>query len=202
MQQGLSALRVVDLSIGIPGGYCCRLLADAGADVVKVEPPGGDPLARRGRPAVPTVDADEGGALFRFLHHGMRSVVGAPGDAEVDDLIATADVVIESYSPPSDACSTRTRWLVAHPGLVVLLDHAVRPHRARTPNGRPPSSSCRPSPAGSCARGSPRGVPFQAGGRTSEWLSGTFAGVAVAAAALRRAAHRATASTSTSRSAR
>ncbi|HEY3672081.1 MAG TPA: CoA transferase, partial [Acidimicrobiia bacterium] len=43
MQQGLAALRVVDLSTGIPGGYCARLLCDAGADVVKVEPPGGDP---------------------------------------------------------------------------------------------------------------------------------------------------------------
>ena len=38
MRHGLSALRVVDFSAGIPGGYAARLLAEAGADVVKVEP--------------------------------------------------------------------------------------------------------------------------------------------------------------------
>ena len=43
MQQGLAAFRVIDFSSGIAGAYCCRLLADAGADVVKVEPPESDP---------------------------------------------------------------------------------------------------------------------------------------------------------------
>ena len=37
----LTGLRVVDLSTGIPGGYCSKLLADGGADVVKVEPSAG-----------------------------------------------------------------------------------------------------------------------------------------------------------------
>jgi crotonobetainyl-CoA:carnitine CoA-transferase CaiB-like acyl-CoA transferase len=40
----LSHLRAIDFSTGIPGGYCTKLLADAGVDVIKVEPPGGDPL--------------------------------------------------------------------------------------------------------------------------------------------------------------
>ena len=83
MQQGLAALRVVDLSAGIPGGYCSRLLADAGADVLKIEPPGGDPW-RAWSAGGAQVDPDVGGALFQFLHHGMRSVVGRPGDPEVE----------------------------------------------------------------------------------------------------------------------
>ncbi|MCB0945015.1 MAG: CoA transferase, partial [Mycobacterium sp.] len=39
----LSGFVVVELATGIPGGYCTKLLADGGADVVKVEAPGGDP---------------------------------------------------------------------------------------------------------------------------------------------------------------
>ena len=42
----LADYTVVDLSIGIAGAYCTKLLADGGADVIKVEPPEGDPLRR------------------------------------------------------------------------------------------------------------------------------------------------------------
>src|SRR5262245_21703988 len=94
MRPGLSALRVVDLSTGIAGAYCTKLLADAGADVIKVEPPAGDPL--RAWSAGGTVDPDEGGALFRFLHHGTRSVVGLPGEPAIEALVDGSDIVVES----------------------------------------------------------------------------------------------------------
>ena len=54
-----------------------KLFADAGADVVKVEPPGGDPLRAWSASGATGAAA---GALFRFLAAGKRSVVGAPGD--------------------------------------------------------------------------------------------------------------------------
>ena len=92
-------LRVIDFSYGIAGGYCTKLLADAGADVVKVEPPGGDPLAHAGPPAARRPIAVEGGALFRFLHHGKRSVIGGPDDAHVDELVAHAPTSSSSASP-------------------------------------------------------------------------------------------------------
>ena len=44
---GLDRLVVVDLGHGIDGNYCTKLLADAGAKVIKVEPPSGDPLRTR-----------------------------------------------------------------------------------------------------------------------------------------------------------
>jgi crotonobetainyl-CoA:carnitine CoA-transferase CaiB-like acyl-CoA transferase len=182
LQQGLAALRVVDLSTGIPGGYCARLLCDAGADVVKVEPPGGDPW-RAWSAGGAAVDIETGGALFQFLHHGMRSVVGRPGDPDVEALIADADVVIESSAAPE---LDPQRWLDEHPGLIVC---SITPYGRAGPYAERPTSEfiVQAESGGLVGRGSVRSRPFQAGGRTSEWLAGTFSAMAVAAAARRAA---------------
>ena len=73
----LDGLRVLDRTSGIAGPYCTKLLADAGADVVKVEAGAGDPLRGQGT-----------GALFEFLNASKRSVTD---DAS---LLAAADVVV------------------------------------------------------------------------------------------------------------
>src|SRR5262245_8410230 len=93
--EALRGVRVVDLSTGIAGAYASKLFADAGADVVKVESPGGDPLRRHSASGADL--GAEDGALFRFLHAGKRSVVGASGEPAVRGLIASADLVIESF---------------------------------------------------------------------------------------------------------
>ena len=77
----LTDLQVVDCSSGIPGGYCAKLLGDAGADVVKVESPEGDPLRRWTNQGYWSGADPDDGALFRFLHFGHRSVVAQ----ELDD---------------------------------------------------------------------------------------------------------------------
>src|SRR5262249_24074953 len=91
---------VVELATDIAGPYATKLLADAGADVVKVEHPGdGDPM-RRWTACGVTPPAGEDGVLFRFLNTSKRSVAidwtTATGRGELLDLAAGADVVVES----------------------------------------------------------------------------------------------------------
>ena len=91
---GLSDLRVIDFTTGIAGPYCTKMFADAGADVIKVEPPGGDPLRSWSATGSDLNGGD--GALFRFLNTSKRSVVVASGDQEVEALLGGADLVVES----------------------------------------------------------------------------------------------------------
>ncbi len=98
----LEGLRVLDLSESVAGAYCTKLLVDGGAEVVKVERPGGDPLRRWWASGLG--DAPEGtGALFEWLSASKQSVVADletdAGRAAVADLAAHADVVVESFQP-------------------------------------------------------------------------------------------------------
>ena len=126
------------------------------------------------------IDPDEGGALFRFLHHGVRSVVGSPDAPEIVELLETADVVVDGTPSRVDAHRLHDEY----PGLVIC---SITPYGMEGPYAERPVSEfiVQAESGGLVGRGSVNQVPFQAGGRTSEWLSGTFASVAVAAAALR-----------------
>ncbi|MBM4265572.1 MAG: CoA transferase [Deltaproteobacteria bacterium] len=175
----LRSVRVVDLSAGIAGGYATKLFADAGADVVKVEPPGGDPLRRHSATGADL--GSEDGALFRFLHAGKRSVVGEPESDVVRDLIRSADLVVESFAPERfDAESVAAD----EPGLVVL---SITPYGRTGPwRNRPWTELTLQAESGSIGtRGLPGREPFQAGGRITEWVGGTYAGVAALAAVSR-----------------
>lgn len=94
----LAGVRVVDVSQYIPGPYAALMLADMGAEVVKVEPPGGDPMRGLG-----PRDRD-GISPFWKLMNGGKTVVEldlkqpAAKDAFAG-LLAVADVLIESYRP-------------------------------------------------------------------------------------------------------
>lgn len=94
----LAGLRVVDLSLFLPGPYLTRLMADHGAEVIKVEPPGeGDPTRRIGIADGPST------VYFRGLNRGKKSVVldlKEPRDREaLLALCDTADVFVESFRP-------------------------------------------------------------------------------------------------------
>ncbi|HVF21222.1 MAG TPA: CaiB/BaiF CoA-transferase family protein [Mycobacteriales bacterium] len=95
----LAGVRVLDLSRLLPGGYCTMVLADLGADVVKVEEPGkGDYL----RWMPPYASTGEGG-MHLALNRGKRSITldlkNEVGRSLLAELAETADVLVESFRP-------------------------------------------------------------------------------------------------------
>ena len=97
----LDDVRVLDLA-GEIGQYCTKLLADLGADVIKIEPPEGDPVRD-----LPPFYHDEPGSdkslYWLNLNTNKRSATLSIADAEgrklFEKLVATADVVVESFEP-------------------------------------------------------------------------------------------------------
>ena len=93
----MRGVRVVDFSSFVAGPYCTRLLADLGAEVIKVEAHVGD-VYRGGRPI-----RDGRSAYFGELNAGKRSVAldlhQPAGRDAARELIATADVVVENFRP-------------------------------------------------------------------------------------------------------
>jgi benzylsuccinate CoA-transferase BbsE subunit len=97
----LDDIRVLDLA-GETGVYATKLLADLGADVIRIEPPDGDPMRAIG-PFWHDERAADRSLLFFNLNTNKRSVTldfeTAKGRSLLEKLIATADVVVESYAP-------------------------------------------------------------------------------------------------------
>ncbi len=92
----LSGVKVVELSHLIAGPYCCQMLADEGATVIKIEPPGGE-LTRHRLPARHT-DSGEVTAYYASLNRDKQSVVldlkNPEGAATMTKLLETADVFV------------------------------------------------------------------------------------------------------------
>ncbi|MBC2644219.1 MULTISPECIES: CaiB/BaiF CoA-transferase family protein [unclassified Rhodococcus (in: high G+C Gram-positive bacteria)] len=100
-RRALDGVRVVDLTQALAGPFCTSLLADQGADVVKVEPPRGDFLRYTG----PFASADEPrdyGGVFQSANRNKRSLVLDLKKPEARDvllrLIDDADVLVENFS--------------------------------------------------------------------------------------------------------
>ena len=98
----LEGVTILDLSQGIAGPFCARLLADYGADVVKVEPPGGDPLRRVG-PFYGDDPHPEKSLFFLVMNLNKRGITldleTALGRRLFLELVRWADVVVESFPP-------------------------------------------------------------------------------------------------------
>jgi len=93
----LEGLRVLDVTQVMAGPYCAMLLADLGADVIKVEPPGGD--STRQMPGAAGTESPS----FNAVNRGKRSIVinlkDADGRAVFEQLARSADILIENYRP-------------------------------------------------------------------------------------------------------
>jgi alpha-methylacyl-CoA racemase len=94
----LAGMRVLDLSPLLPGPYCSRILADLGAEVIKIERPGGGDWVRFLHP-----QKDGQSLLFRLLNRGKKSLTlnlkDREGRALFLSLIKTADVLLETFRP-------------------------------------------------------------------------------------------------------
>ena len=97
MPGALDDIRVIDFTHALNGPFCTMLLGHLGAEIIKIEPPGGDGFRRSWMPPDAKVDAYE----FLWINVNKKSVVlnlkSAQGAELARQLIAKADIVVENY---------------------------------------------------------------------------------------------------------
>jgi crotonobetainyl-CoA:carnitine CoA-transferase CaiB-like acyl-CoA transferase len=175
----LDGFCVVDLSTGIAGSYCTKLLADGGAEVIKIEPPEGDWLRGWSASGAEITPGDDG-ALFSYLACSKHSVLADPGaDADlVNALLSSADAVVWSHGSA----------VAEHPSFAPNAIHHAHPHAivtAITPFGlegpwrdRAATEFTLQAWSGGVfgiGRGAPEKAPVFVGGQVGEYLAGAYA---------------------------
>ncbi|WP_037367557.1 CaiB/BaiF CoA transferase family protein [Amycolatopsis orientalis] len=117
----LDGLRVLDLSRVLAGPYCTQMLADHGAEVIKVESPSGDETRGWGPPFL----ADGTSAYYANLNRGKKNIVldlsGPDGRVLLGTLLAGADVVVENFK-----AGTLARW--GWPDETIRAEHPALIH--------------------------------------------------------------------------
>ena len=125
MMNALQGIRVLDLTEYVAGPYCTKLLADFGAEVIKIEHPGvGDPL-RRTPPMLNNDTGETNGVLFNYLNTNKRSVMIDVGTKIGKRVLKQAaqhfDIIVENFSPDDGALFgyDRAALMRENPSLVV-----------------------------------------------------------------------------------
>ncbi len=172
----VASARVLSLASEISGGYCARLLADGGAEIVRVEDASGDPLRRWSRSGPTSSD----GALFQFLAAGSESVVAASAD-DIVEAVCGADVIL--WTPHSTIARAlppeRLREINPRSVVTAITDFGLRgPWSDKLAT----DLTLQAMSGGPAQRGAPERPPLIAGGRLGEWMAGMFAAVHTAAA--------------------
>ena len=132
----LDGIRVLDLGQVMAGPFCAMQLCDMGADVIKVEPPDGDPTRQMGARA----GTDSAG--FAALNRGKRGIVldlkSARGRDAFVRLVARADILIENFRPGVMRRSglDYRRAVGRNPAADLRVDLGLRPDRTRRGEGR------------------------------------------------------------------
>ena len=131
----LAGLRVIDLSRVLAGPLCTQMLADQGADVVKVEPPIGDETRTLGPPFNAAGDA----AYFTAVNRGKRGIglnlAHADGQSTLLQLLETADVLVENFMPGTMAAWGLDFATVLQPRFPRLIYCAISGFGADGPLG-------------------------------------------------------------------
>ena len=165
----LGELRVLQSGSGIEVAYCTKILADAGADVIFVEPPEGHPLRRRS--VTGAALAGRSSPLFEYLHCAKRGV-SEPG-ADLADLLGRGDVVVTDRLEEG--------WAPLHRRFPHLSAVVVSPFGTEGPwSSRPVSDLTLQAFSGGMApRGAPGRPPLMVGGDPSYWFAGSVAAVSL-----------------------
>ena len=186
MPDFLSGIRVIDMGQYVPGPYAALQLADMGADVLKVEPPHGDPMRTFG-----TVDPDGVSPLYKVMNGGKTVVrldlKSAEGKTVFEALLRSADVLLESYRPGvlDRLGFGAARLENLNPGLVhcsVTGWGQTGPYRLKANH----DLNCMALSGGLIASGTIE-TPVIAWPPVSDYASGVQAAAAVCGALLRRA---------------
>ncbi|MBI4641639.1 MAG: CoA transferase [Candidatus Tectomicrobia bacterium] len=102
-EKALAHLKVVDLTHYIAGPYCTKMMADLGAEVIKIEKPGSGDPARHIGPFYQDDPHPEKSALFLYLNTSKKSVTlnlkSETGREIIKELIREADILVENFSP-------------------------------------------------------------------------------------------------------
>ncbi len=184
---------MLDLSDDLAGSYCTKLLCDAGAEVLKVEPPSAHPLRRWSRTGSLGRDGDQDGVLFRFLAAGQRSVVAdlddSAGQDRVIELLAASDIVVTTM--PADQLDAQgLRFDDVHEVNHELTVISLTPFGLTGPrSGDSANDFLLQAMSGSLHNhGSWRREPLAVGGGLGEWIAGAYgaAGALAARARLHR----------------
>src|SRR5690625_5033229 len=97
IEEKMKPIRVIDLTMHLSGPYCCWLMSTLGAEVIKVERPGGDPVRTTG----PFIG--ENSTYFGSVYRNKRSIVldlkTDHGKEALRRLLKTADVLVENFRP-------------------------------------------------------------------------------------------------------
>jgi len=183
----LAGVRVVDLTRILAGPYCTQALADAGADVVKVEEPGKGDDTRGWGP--PFVEAES--VYFLSVNRGKRSLTLNLKDAAGGDLLwsllADADVLVENFRP-----GTLDRlgfsWEEVHRSHPRLVYASISGYGGDGPwGGRPGYDAVLQGEGGLMSvTGAPDGPPFKVGASLVDVLAGMTAFQGIVLALLRR----------------
>ena len=188
MTRPFADLRVLDFTTTIAGPYCARLLADAGADVVKIESPEGE--LTRHRPPL----REGASTSYGQLNAGKRSLVlnlKEPGAVEIiRRLVANADVLVENFRP-----GVMARFGLGYPSLAALNPRLIYCAISGYGQTGPSSELAAYAPAIHASSGydmahlvyqEGRERPDNCGIYTADILSGTFAYGAIATALVQR----------------